>query len=1102
MGGCCNDCASDAETQSVQPGSFVAAEGRQGAEDPGCCDGSTCVCDDTCFSQLARAICADDETHLHDKAKDPLETLRPLPYLIVDAASADDCSCCGEEEEHSTVDVTPKETNMATASATCGQAGLRKRSVGKSTSPAKDVPKEACGEHRTIARSRYNDTLAAFGCICKALLARGLNSCCTPTAIRGNAVARSNSDKGSTRRVFSGRKSSDSSRPASIDSCCGKSDCGGPALSIRSVPFRGHVDSKSVASNKSKSRVSVDSSCRGDCCGGGSCDDEGSIREEKSEHVAVDMSEKAAGKFAEHAVLAIKGMTCIGCENKLIRTLHGIPAIRNVKTSLVLCRAEFDYDKDLADVSTLVQLIEKHSGFSAEVMKSGSTRDLLLAVPRPLQEKFISMAPPLGVGPVVRADKDHIQVVYDPNIISARMVLELYESFSPVLAAEPPDPALMAGKKHIRTLALRAAMSAILTIPVLIMTWAPLPPHPHAYAIASLVLATIVQCVITGPIYASAFRSLVSSHLVEVEMLIVLSTTAAYVYSVVAFAFEMLGQPLATGEFFETSTLLVTLIIVGQLVSAIARQRAIEAISIRSLQERTACIVFPDNTEREVDVRLLHYGDIFKVLPDSNIITDGEVVYGTSTVDESMMTGESRPVEKAPGSTVIAGTLNGPSTLLVKVTRLPGENTISDIAAMVDDARFSRARVQEVVDWICGWFVPVVLVLASVTFAVWLAVGIAVRHQSGGEAAVAALTYAISVLAVSCPCAIGLAVPMVILIASGVGAKLGLVFKAATTIEQARKVTHVVLDKTGTVTQGKLSVVNRFVDDAAGFNVPAAVSELVAASRHPVARAVAVDVGDCVTSQASVEDIEMVIGKGIQGTLLGHPLRGGSAQWLGLEAHVAVQPLLAQGLTTFCVVHGDRLVAAFGLSDTLRPEAYGVIQSLTARKIRVSILSGDHPQAVFATAASLGIPTERVRAGCLPVDKQAYIKELTAQGETVLFCGDGTNDAVALAQAAIGVHLHTGDGAGVAASTAAEVVLTRPSLTGILTLLELSDAVARRVALNFAWSFVYNLFAILLAAGAFVRVRIAPAYAGLGEIVSVLPVVVVALQLKWFKPSA
>ncbi|KAI1796745.1 heavy metal translocatin [Ganoderma leucocontextum] len=1088
MAGCCNDTGYHSEARRVdeQADAVSCADHKheEKVSEPGCCEGSNCGCDDTCIDQLARVICADDDNHLHGQEGD-------CTGLSGGNSSISDCTRCDEDDGKDKLKEGGDTTTSSQASPvkSCEHSGLRKRSPKSSSTPS--IPKEACGEHRSIARSRYNDTLAAFGCVCKALLARGLKSCCTPPALTGKAVARSASSRHSMRLSIPGRTSLDGRCAPSVDSCCGKSDCGKQGLSIRSVPYSGCKSGRSI---RSRSCASLDSSCGDSCCGGGA--------DKKTEDAAINMAERGAGTYNEHAVLAIKGMTCTGCENKLIRTLRDIPTIGNAKTSLVLCRAEFEFDNHATDISSLIQLIEKRSGFTAEAVREAqsSTHDLLLAIPRPLQEQLIGTDCPNGVKGVVREGKDTFVVAYDPNIIGARDILGAYQAYSPVLAPEPPDPAILAGAKHIRMLSVRTALSAALTIPVLVMTWAPLPPRAHAYSIASLVLATIVQVVITGPFYLASFKSLVFSRLVETDLLIVLSTTAAYIYSVVAFAFEMIGRPLATGQFFETSTLLVTLIMVGRVISAVARQRAIEAISIRALQERTARVVFPNKSEQVLDVRLLHFGDTFKVLPDSAIITDGEVVSGTSTVDESMMTGESLPVEKGPGDPVIAGTLNGPSTLVIKATRLPGDNTISEIAGMVDDARFSRARVQEMVDWICGWFVPVVLALTIVTFAVWMGVGIGVRHQSAGEAVVVALTYAISVLAISCPCAIGLAVPMVILIAGGVGAKLGLVFKAATTIEQARKVTHVVLDKTGTVTLGKLSVVSRFMEDV-GFEPSAVVAELVASSRHPVARAVAADLKIAPSGEAIIEEIEMVTGKGVQGNYRGKLLRGGSAQWVGMQTHPTVQPLLAQGLTTFCVIHGMRLIAAFGLSDTLRPEAQSFIQALTARNIRVSILSGDHPAAVSSAAAALGIPPERVRASCLPVDKQAYIKELIAKGETVLFCGDGTNDAVALAQAAIGVHLHTGDGAGVAAAAAADVVLTHPSLVGILTLLELSDAVARRIAANFAWSAVYNLFAILLASGAFVHARVPPAYAGLGEVVSVVPVVLVAVQLKWFKTS-
>lgn len=812
--------------------------------------------------------------------------------------------------------------------------------------------------------------------------------------------------------------------------------------------------------------------------------------------------EKGVGNPNRHAVLAVRGMTCTGCENKLIRTLNAIPFVSNVKTSLVLCRAEFDFDSDAADLQTIVAAIEKRSGFSTELITGTTKRELRLHVDGAVHEKFMATSRPNGVEDIIQVDRSTLSIVHDPRTIGARTVLECYMAFSPALAPEPRDPGLTAGAKHIQTLAIRTACSWILTIPVLVMAWAPLPAHPHAYAIASLALATIVQTTIAGTFYISAFKSLFFSKLMENDLLIVLSTSAAYTYSVIAFGLFMSGRPLASGEFFETSTLLVTLITLGQLVTAFARQRAMEAISIRSLQQTSATLVFPDDgQEQDVDIRLLQYGDYFKVDPDMSIITDGIVHSGRSEVDESMMTGESLPVEKKSGSVVIAGTVNGPSSLIVEVTRLPGDNTISDIADMVHDARFSRAKVQGAIDRVAKWFIPLVLLATIITFIVWLLVGIAVRNNSGGEAAVTALTYAIAVLAISCPCAIVLAVPMVILVAGGVAAKLGLVFKAATTIEMAKSVTHVVFDKTGTLTQGHLSVVHSEIFEMESLDVSAVISALVSSSKHPIASSVNKFLG-LAKSKPVLENSEVVTGKGIQGKVSGGILRGGSAQWLQLEEHPTVKPLLQRGLSVFSVTYNQDVIAVFGLDDDLRPETQSVVNALRDRGIAVSILSGDHRAAVDKIAARLEIPREQTKADCLPADKQAYIKGLVDQGDKVLFCGDGTNDAVALAQAHVGVHLHNGEGTGFAASTAADVVLIHPSLTGILTLLELSKAVSQRITLNFSWCFIYNSIAILFAAGAFVNARIAPAYAGLGEIVSVLPVVVVALQLKWFKASS
>lgn len=710
---------------------------------------------------------------------------------------------------------------------------------------------------------------------------------------------------------------------------------------------------------------------------------------------------------------------------------------------------------------------------------------------------------------VVQLDKQTVRITYDAKRVGARDLLEGHFEASARLAPPRANPALGAGASHVRKTAYMTALSAVLTIPVLVLAWAPLAPHEILYGAVSLALATVVQVVVAGPFYPSTLRSLVFSRIIEMDLLIVLSTTTAYVFSVVSFALEVAGRPLATGSFFETSTLLVTLIMLGRLVSALARQKAVESISVRSLQTPTALLVEGDGDGdgvTEVDVRLLQSGDVLKVAPDSRLPTDAVVVSGASDVDESMVTGESRTVEKRAGSSVVAGSVNGGGVLMVRLTRLPGDNTISEIAGMVDAAKFSKPKMQEIADRVAGRFVPVVLALTIITFVVWVAVGRAVRRERAATAVVRAITYAVSVLIVSCPCAIGLAVPMVVVIAGGVAAKRGVVFKSGQTMETARKVHHVVFDKTGTLTRGRLSVaaevylVDDDDDDDAREAIAAAVLGLTSDIRHPVSLAVAGHLRARAVKPAGLLDVRSVAGSGVEATWAGKTMRGGNSGWLEVEGHPFVGGLLARGLTVFCVASGDELVAAFGLEDSLRPDAAEVVAELGRRGIAVSMVSGDDAGAVRAVASTLGLPAARVQARCTPAGKQAYVRELMERGGgVVLFCGDGTNDAVALAQADIGVHMNEGTDV---AQSAADVVLVRPRLRGVLALIDVSRASYHRVVGNFAWAFVYNTLAILLATGAFVNARISPQYAGLGEIVSVLPVILIALQLRWARMAS
>lgn len=797
----------------------------------------------------------------------------------------------------------------------------------------------------------------------------------------------------------------------------------------------------------------------------------------------------------EHVVLSVSGMTCTGCETKLNRTLTTMSAVKNLKTSLILSRAEFDLDLRLSSLADIMKHLERTTEFKCERIQSqGSSLDIITSID-PLN--FVKQTWPDGVIDMEPMDKQTVRVVFNPKVVGARDLTEEVWRTPVELTPLRGDPSLEAGSKHVRHIAYMTLLSIVLTIPVLVMSWAPLPERELAYSSASCALATVVQVFIAGPFYPKALKALVFSRVIEMDLLIVLSTSTAYVFSVVSFGYFVAGRPLSTGQFFETSTLLVTLIMVGRWVAAIARQRAVESISIQSLQSSTAILVEGESqTDREIDVRLLQYGDIFKVLPDTRIPTDGTVLTGSSEIDESMLTGESTPVEKHPGSVVIAGSINGSGVITVRLNRLPSDNTIRAISAMVDEAKLSKPKLQDLADRVASYFVPVIVALTVITFVIWVAVGMTVRGQGGSEATIQAITYAITVLIVSCPCAIGLAVPMVIVIASGVAAEKGIIFKSAHAIEVAHRTSHVVFDKTGTLTQGKLAVVK--TDCIDNDSLPLLLA-LVENSRHPVSIAVATHLKNAGIITSFTLEPNSLTGRGIEATWGGQILRAGNSRWLSLSTNEHVLPMLDQGHTVFCFTVDNTVKAVFGLQDEIRSDAAESVKNLQNRGISVHVVSGDDEKAVKAVAATLDIPEENVRSRSSPPEKRDYIQNLygscTDQKKPiVVFCGDGTNDAVALAQATIGVHINEGTDV---AQSAADVVLMRPSLRGILTMMNVSRKSVNRIKFNFAWSFIYNTFAVLLAAGAFVNARIPPQFAGLGELVSVLPVIAAAVLLRW-----
>ncbi|KAF7954592.1 hypothetical protein EAE96_005712 [Botrytis aclada] len=797
----------------------------------------------------------------------------------------------------------------------------------------------------------------------------------------------------------------------------------------------------------------------------------------------------------EHIIISVQGMTCTGCEKSLSKALTSMPAVSNIKTSLVLGRAEFDICESSADINVAetIKSLEKMTGFTCSKMTlSGHELDLIVEDPTLfIDDKDL----PYGVLGIAVHDSCTIRVTYHPEVLGARDLLRspFFELAKLAPMAEPP--LVTSGRVHLRLMLFKTLVSIALTIPVLIMAWADLPPREIAYGAASLVFATIVQVYIAGPWYSSAFKALFFSHLVEVDFLVVLSTSIAYIYSIIAYALLALEKPLSTGSFFETSTLLVTLIMVGRLVTSLARQRAVESISIESLQLSTAILVDSESESRnEIDARLLQYGDVFMVSPDSAIVTDGTVISGISDVDESMITGEATFVAKQPGSRVIAGSINHSGTLTVRLNRLVGDNTIKSIGLMVDEAKSSKARFQDMADRVAAYFVPIILVLTVIVFVVRVGIGKGIQDYSTTTACINAMTYAISALIVSCPCAIGLAVPMVLVIAGGVAAKNGVIFKSAETIEKARNISHVVFDKTGTLTQGLLTVERELYPTGEGTTLGPMILGLTSSSKHPVSSAIAAHLKSTVTKADELKKVTSVPGCGIEATWGEEKIRAGNPYWLGVENLPAVTNILSLGVSIFCITANGNLVAVYSLKDSLRPDTMAVIDELRRRNIEISIISGDNEESVKSVSRTLELPESHVRFQCSPADKQTYIKEISTAKNVVMFCGDGTNDAVALAQASIGMHVNGGTDI---AQSAADAVLIRPALGGVIVLIDLSKTFYRRVVFNFTWSFVYNTFAILLAAGAFPNARIPPQYAGLGEIVSVLPVIAIGVQLRW-----
>ena len=581
-------------------------------------------------------------------------------------------------------------------------------------------------------------------------------------------------------------------------------------------------------------------------------------------------------------------------------------------------------------------------------------------------------------------------------------------------------------------------------------------------------LLTVVIMVINQKFFISGFKGLLHGA-PNMDTLVALGSGASFVYSTYAlFAMtdaQMRGDMEAVmgymHEFyFESAAMILTLITVGKMLEARSKGKTTDALkSLMKLAPKTAVLV-RSGQEMTVPVEEVRKGDVFVVRPGENIPVDGVVLDGSSAVNEAALTGESIPVDKAAGDAVSAATINQSGFIRCEATRVGEDTALSQIIKMVSDAAATKAPIAKVADKVSGVFVPAVITIAVITTIIWMLVG-----QTFGYA----LARGISVLVISCPCALGLATPVAIMVGSGMGAKNGILFKTAVSLEEAGKVQIVALDKTGTITSGEPKVTDILPAPGITENeLLEAAASLEKKSEHPLARAIMVLAAERKSAVFDVEDFMALPGNGLTAKLQDHELAGGSLKFIKTRVSVsadmqkAAEALAEAGKTPLFFSYGSRLIGVIAVADVIKPDSPQAVQELQNMGIRVVMLTGDNARTAKAIGAQAGV--DQVIAGVLPEGKESVIRELKEQGK-VMMVGDGINDAPALTRADIGVAIGAGTDIAI---DAADVVLMKSRLSDVPAAIRLSRAALRNIHQNLFWAFIYNVIGIPLAAGVWI----------------------------------